>query len=87
MDIKCVLCPIDFSDASTHAVDQAVVIAGWYKARITALHVSSPMLCQFPASGCRAAAKPLATPKRSVSATKLRPIVKRRPLQASAWTS
>ncbi len=46
MDIKCILCPTDFSDASTHAIDQAVVIAGWYKARITALHVSSPI---FPA--------------------------------------
>ena len=46
MDIKCILCPADFSDASAHAIDQAVVIAGWYKARITALHVFSPV---FPA--------------------------------------
>ena len=51
MDIKCILCPIDFSDASTHAVDQAVVIAGWYKARITALHVCSPMLASVPGLG------------------------------------
>ena len=51
MDIKCILCPIDFSDASMHAVDQAVVIAGWYKARIAALHVCSPMLASVPGLG------------------------------------
>lgn len=44
VDITRILCPIDFSASSTHAVDQAVAIAGWYKARITALHVCSPML-------------------------------------------
>jgi nucleotide-binding universal stress UspA family protein len=41
MHIARILCPTDFSDASAHAIDQAVVIAGWYKARITALHVGS----------------------------------------------
>ena len=51
MDIKRILCPIDFSDASAHAIDQAVVIAGWYKARITALHVCSPMLLSVPGLG------------------------------------
>ena len=43
MDIKRILCPIDFSDASTHAIDQAVAFASWCKARITVLHVCSPM--------------------------------------------
>jgi nucleotide-binding universal stress UspA family protein len=43
MDIKHILCPTDFSDASAHAIDQAVVIAGWYKARITGLHILSPI--------------------------------------------
>lgn len=51
MDIKRILCPIDFSDASTQAIDQAVVIAGWYNARITALHVGSPMLLSVPGLG------------------------------------
>ena len=41
MNIKQILCPTDFSDASAHAFDQAVVVAGWYRARITALHVWS----------------------------------------------
>ena len=31
MRIEHILCPTDFSEASAHAVDQAVVIAGWYK--------------------------------------------------------
>jgi nucleotide-binding universal stress UspA family protein len=37
-----VLCPIDFSDASEHAAEQAVTIARWYDARVTALHVYTP---------------------------------------------
>jgi nucleotide-binding universal stress UspA family protein len=46
--IKRILCPVDFSDASTHAVEQAVAIAGWYKARITALHVYHPLFMPVP---------------------------------------
>ena len=44
MDIRRILCPTDFSEASAHAVEQAAAIAGWYKARITALHAVSPPL-------------------------------------------
>jgi len=44
-----VLCPVDFSDASRHAVDQAVAIARWYHARLTALHVYPPMFMPVPA--------------------------------------
>lgn len=47
-NIKRILCPIDFSDASAHVVDQAVAIAGWYKARILALHVYSPLVAPIP---------------------------------------
>jgi nucleotide-binding universal stress UspA family protein len=46
LDIRRILCPVDFSDASRHAWDHAVVIAGWYGASITALHVCNPV---FPA--------------------------------------
>ena len=42
LDIRRILCPVDFSDASQHALDHAVMIAGWYRARITALHVHHP---------------------------------------------
>jgi len=41
MNIARILCPTDFSEASAHAVDLASMIAGWYKARIAALHVVS----------------------------------------------
>lgn len=43
-----ILCPVDFSETSAHAVDQAVAIAGWYRCRITALHVRSPMVLPIP---------------------------------------
>jgi nucleotide-binding universal stress UspA family protein len=44
MEIKRILCPTDLSEASAHAVDQAVVVAGYYKSRITALHVLDPII-------------------------------------------
>jgi nucleotide-binding universal stress UspA family protein len=47
-DIKRVLCPIDFSETSRHALEQAAAVAGWYKARLTALHVYSPMFIPVP---------------------------------------
>jgi nucleotide-binding universal stress UspA family protein len=42
-DIRHILCPVDLSDISRHAVDHAVRIAGWYESRITALHVCNPI--------------------------------------------
>jgi nucleotide-binding universal stress UspA family protein len=48
MKIERILCPTDFSEASAHAIDQAVAIAGWYKARITALHVVLPSVPPLP---------------------------------------
>jgi len=47
-NISHVLCPIDFSDCSTHAVEQAAAVAGWYKARLTALHVCAPLFMPTP---------------------------------------
>lgn len=38
-DLKRILCPTDFSDASRHALDHAVAIARWYQSHITGLHV------------------------------------------------
>lgn len=37
--IRRILCPIDFSDASRHALEHAVAIAKWYESQIVALHV------------------------------------------------
>jgi len=42
--ISSVLCPIDFSVGSAHALEQAAAVARWYKARLTALHVYSPLV-------------------------------------------
>jgi nucleotide-binding universal stress UspA family protein len=37
--ISHILCPVDFSDISQHAVEHAAAIAHWYEARLTLLHV------------------------------------------------
>jgi nucleotide-binding universal stress UspA family protein len=39
IEIRRILCPVDFSDSSRRAVDQAMAIARWYGASVTALHV------------------------------------------------
>lgn len=39
IEIKRILCPVDFSEFSQQAVDHAVAIAGWYNATVTLLHV------------------------------------------------
>jgi nucleotide-binding universal stress UspA family protein len=39
-----ILCPVDFSDFSRHALDQALAIAKWCGASVTVLHVVPPEL-------------------------------------------
>ncbi|HET7219229.1 MAG TPA: universal stress protein [Vicinamibacterales bacterium] len=39
IEIQRILCPVDFSDYSRHALDHAVAIARWYDSSITLLHV------------------------------------------------
>ncbi len=39
LHIAHVLCPVDFSDFSRHALDHAAALARWYGARLTLLHV------------------------------------------------
>jgi nucleotide-binding universal stress UspA family protein len=39
IEIRTILVPIDLSEASQRALDRATAVAGWYKARVTALHV------------------------------------------------
>jgi nucleotide-binding universal stress UspA family protein len=43
VQIRQILCPIDFSDFSRRALDHAVAIAKWYQSTITLLHVT-PLL-------------------------------------------
>jgi nucleotide-binding universal stress UspA family protein len=38
-EITRILCPIDFSETSRHALEQAFAFARWYRARVTVLHV------------------------------------------------
>lgn len=38
-EIKRILCPIDFSEPSRHALDHAVALARWYGAKVSVLHV------------------------------------------------
>ncbi len=47
-DINRILCPVDLSDTSRHAISHAVLLARWYKATMTALHVCNPIV--IPAS-------------------------------------
>jgi nucleotide-binding universal stress UspA family protein len=39
IEIQRILCPVDFSEYSRHALDHAVAIARWYDSSITLLHV------------------------------------------------
>jgi nucleotide-binding universal stress UspA family protein len=47
--INQILCPIDFSETSHHALEQAAAIAGWYRARLHVLHVYNPVFAPIPA--------------------------------------
>ena len=42
IEIRRILCPIDFSDYSRRALDHAIAIARWYKSTVTVLQVFSP---------------------------------------------
>ena len=43
IEIRRILCPVDFSDHSRRALDHAVAIARWYKSTVTVLQVYSPV--------------------------------------------
>jgi nucleotide-binding universal stress UspA family protein len=42
IEIRRILCPIDFSDYSRRAFDHAIAVARWYDATVTVLHVFTP---------------------------------------------
>jgi nucleotide-binding universal stress UspA family protein len=39
IEIRRILCPVDFSDCSRRALDHAMAMARWYGSKVTALHV------------------------------------------------
>jgi nucleotide-binding universal stress UspA family protein len=41
-EFKHILCPVDFSDASKHALQHAIALAGWFESHVTGLHVMRP---------------------------------------------
>jgi CPA2 family monovalent cation:H+ antiporter-2 len=43
-EINRILCPVDLSDVSRDAINHAALLASWYKAKITALHVCNPLV-------------------------------------------
>ena len=47
-NINRILCPVDFSESSAHAIEQAAAVAGWYKAQLTALYVYPPLFMPVP---------------------------------------
>jgi nucleotide-binding universal stress UspA family protein len=51
IDIRRILCPIDYSEFSRRALDHAIAIARWYGSTITVLHVSEvlPVMAYAPA--------------------------------------
>lgn len=51
IQIKRILCPVDFSDFSRHALDEAVAIAHLYDASVTALHVFPVAIAADPFAG------------------------------------
>lgn len=51
IQIKRILCPVDFSDFSRHALDEAIAIAHLYDACVTALHVFPVAIPADPFAG------------------------------------
>ena len=49
IEIKRILCPIDYSEFSRHALDQAVALAQWYGASVTAVFVLPQIASLIPA--------------------------------------
>lgn len=48
LEFSRVLCAVDFSDFSRHALDHAVAVSKWYSSRLTLLHVIDPIIFPHP---------------------------------------
>ncbi len=48
VEIRRILCPIDFSDTSRQALGHAIALARWYGSQVTALHVFNPAVLLEP---------------------------------------
>jgi nucleotide-binding universal stress UspA family protein len=63
-EIKQILCPVDLSEVSRHALDHARAIAKWYDAHLTVFHVVIPPAPLIPSTGI-AEALPVPPPQLS----------------------
>lgn len=60
VEIKRIVCPVDFSDFSRRALDHAIALARWYDAGVTVVHVySAGVPSAMFAPGASAAAEPV----------------------------
>ena len=48
LQVKRILCPVDFSDSSDHAMRYAAALAGTFGADLTLLHVVAPVVAALP---------------------------------------
>src|SRR5688572_5280093 len=48
IEIKNIVCPVDLSDVSRHALDHALAIARWFGARLTVVNVVPPVATLLP---------------------------------------
>jgi len=48
VEIRHILCPIDFSHTARHALEHAIAVSKWYESQVTALHVIHPMFLYPP---------------------------------------
>jgi nucleotide-binding universal stress UspA family protein len=82
IEIKRILCPIDFSEFSRHALDYAIAMARWYGSRVFALHVFTnwPVVDVIPSLGIHGMEPlPLKTIDRKALSAELRQFVERHP--------
>ena len=62
ISVQRILCPIDFSDFSRHALDHAVAMARWYGAEVVVLYVLPPVELPLPMPDLLMAPAAVATP-------------------------
>lgn len=48
VSVSHILCPVDFSEPSAHAIANAAVVADWYRSKVTILHVPPPFAANAP---------------------------------------
>ncbi len=63
MTLRRILCPLDFSDVSAHALEQAAGLAARSGARLTVLHVFHPVMPRTGLPGLDAATTQVADPR------------------------